>query len=80
MGIGFISFTDSLDFSTASGKLHFTILSAFSQFERDLIRERTLSAIQRLKDNGYKFTGRPKGSKDRKKRKTDGYFAIKIIC
>lgn len=74
-GIGFISITDALDFSTASGRLHFTILSAFAQFERDLIRDRTLSAMQRLKANGHVFTGRRKGSKDRKKRKTDGYFA-----
>lgn len=74
-GIGFISLTDNLDFSTASGKLHFMILSAFAQFERDLIRDRTLTAMARMKSNGYKFTGRPKGSKDRKKRKTDGYIA-----
>jgi len=26
-------------------------------------------------DNGYVFSGRHKGSKDKKKRKTDGYFA-----
>jgi DNA invertase Pin-like site-specific DNA recombinase len=29
-GIGFISVSDNLDFSTASGKLHFQILSAFA--------------------------------------------------
>jgi putative DNA-invertase from lambdoid prophage Rac len=58
----------------ASGKLHFQILSAFAEFERELIRERTIQGILRLKAKGYKFTGRPKGSKDRKKRKTDGYF------
>jgi DNA invertase Pin-like site-specific DNA recombinase len=74
-GIGFISLTDNLDFSTASGRLHFTILSAFAQFERDLTRDRTLSAMKRLKSDGYTFIGRKKGSKDIKKRKTDGYFA-----
>jgi len=73
-GVGFISITDSLDFSTASGKLQFMILSAFAQFERDLIADRTRAAMARLKDNGYVFKGRPKGSKDRRKRKTDGYF------
>ena len=33
-GIGFISISDNLDFTTASGKLHFQILSSFEEFER----------------------------------------------
>jgi len=74
-GIGFISISDNLDFGTAAGKLHYHILVAFAEFERSLISERTRSSMQRLKNNGYVFSGRPKGSKDRKKRKTDGYFA-----
>ena len=73
-GIGFISISDNLDFSSASGRLHFAILSAFAEFERELIRERTVTALQRKKAEGYIFQGRPKGSKDLKKRKTEGYF------
>jgi putative DNA-invertase from lambdoid prophage Rac len=73
-GIGFISISDNLDFDSAAGKLHFHILSAFAEFERELIRQRTVCSLQRLKANGYKFPGRCKGSKDRRKRKTDGYF------
>ena len=72
-GIGFISVTDNLDFSTASGKLHFQILSAFAEFERELIRERTIEGINRARLKG-KRPGRPKGSKDKKKRKKAGYF------
>ena len=74
-GIGFISVSDSLDFTTAAGKLHFQILSAFAEFERELIRERTIQGIQRVKAQGYKFVGRPKGSKDLRKRKNAGYIA-----
>ena len=73
-GIAFISLSDNLDFSTASGKLHFQILSAFAEFERELIRERTIQGINRKKAEGYIFSGRPKGSKDNKKRKNDGYL------
>ena len=62
-GIGFLSLTDNLDFSSAAGKLHFQILSAFAEFERELIRERTVEGIRRAKRNG-KSLGRPKGSKD----------------
>ena len=72
-GIGFISISDNLDFSTASGKLHFQILSAFAEFERELIRERTIEGLRRSKMQGKKI-GRPKGSKDTKKRRKSGYI------
>ena len=72
-GIGFISISDNLDFGTASGKLHFQILSAFAEFERELIRERTLEGLRRSKAQG-KIPGRPKGSKDSKQRKKSGYI------
>ncbi len=72
--IGFISISDSLDFTTATGKLHFQILSAFAEFERSLISERTKESLYRKKMNGQ-VLGRPVGSKDKQKRKTDGYFS-----
>ena len=72
-GIGFISLSDNLDFGTASGKLHFQILSAFAEFERELIRERTLEGLYRAKMQG-KQGGRPKGSKDSRPRKKAGYI------
>lgn len=72
-GIGFISISDNLNFGTASGKLHFQILSAFAEFERELIRERTIEGLRRAKLQG-KQSGRPKGSKDTKKRKKSGYI------
>ena len=71
--IEFYSYSEQLDFTTATGKLHFTILSAFAEFERELIRERTIEGLRRAKANG-KGAGRPKGSKDKKKRRTEGYF------
>ena len=71
--IGFISISDNLDFSTAAGKLHFQILSAFAEFERELIRERTIEGLRRAKLQG-KQAGRPKGSKDSKKRRKSGYI------
>jgi len=72
-GIGFISISDNLDFSTAAGKLQFAILSAFAEFERELIRERTIEGLRRAKLQGKK-AGRPKGSKDSKKRRKSGYI------
>jgi putative DNA-invertase from lambdoid prophage Rac len=72
-GVGFISLSDNLDFTTAAGKLQFQILSAFAEFERELIRERTLEGLRRSKAQG-KTPGRPKGSKDTKRRKKSGYL------
>ncbi|MBA7583150.1 DNA-invertase hin [subsurface metagenome] len=72
-GIKFISYSDNLDFSTATGKLHFQILSAFAEFERSLISERTKEGIYRARNEG-KILGRPKGSKDKKKRRKAGYL------
>lgn len=71
--IAFISLSDNIDFSTATGKLHFTILSAFSEFERSLISERTKAALRAKKLNGA-VLGRPSGSRDKKKRRKSGYF------
>jgi len=73
-GVNFISITDNLDFSNASGRLHIQLLSIFAEFERELIRERTILGIQRKKQAGYIYKGRPKGAKDRTKRRNDGYI------
>ena len=76
-GIGFISYSDNLDFSTASGKLHFHILSAFAEFERALISERTKEGLRRVKMKG-KQLGRPKGSKDKVKRSNKPYIVREL--
>jgi putative DNA-invertase from lambdoid prophage Rac len=72
-GVRFISLSDNLDFSTATGRLHFQILSAFAEFERSLISERTKEALSRLKKQDVKL-GRPAGSKDTKPRSVSGYY------
>lgn len=71
--ITFISLRDNIDLSTATGKLQFHVLSAFAEFERDIIRERTLDGLARAKAQG-KHLGRPFGSKDKYKRKRSGYW------
>ena len=72
-GIAFISVSDQLDFSSATGRLHFQMLAIFAEFERSLISERTKIALQRKKNAGVQL-GRPKGSKDSKTRKRSGYI------
>lgn len=70
--ISFLSLKDNIDLSTSSGRLVFHIFSAFAEFERDLIRDRTLSGLERAKKEG-KQLGRPHGAKDKKVRRKSGY-------
>jgi len=71
--IVFISLQDNIDLSTSGGKFIFHIFSAFAEFERNVIRERTLLGLQRARKEG-KVLGRPLGSKDKKTRKKSGYL------
>jgi DNA invertase Pin-like site-specific DNA recombinase len=49
----------SLDTSTPSGKAMFQMLGVFSEFEREIIRERVCSGLARAKAQGKKL-GRPR--------------------
>jgi putative DNA-invertase from lambdoid prophage Rac len=68
----FYSHSENLDFSTATGQLQIHILSAFAEYEREIIRERTIAGLQRARANG-RVGGRPKGSKDSYQRDTTNY-------
>ncbi len=71
-GVNFVSMTDNIDFSTASGRLQFHVLSAVAEFERSINSERVKEGLNRAVKNGKKL-GRPKGSKDKKDRRKSGY-------
>jgi DNA invertase Pin-like site-specific DNA recombinase len=58
-GIGFRSLQEALDTTTAAGKLQFHVFSALAEFERELIRERTLAGLRAARARGRKG-GRPK--------------------
>lgn len=44
-GIGFKSLQESIDTTTIGGKLIFHIFASLAEFERDIIRERTLAGL-----------------------------------
>lgn len=71
--VKFISLTEGFDTTTAQGELFFTIAGAFAQFERKLIQERVNAGLNRARAEG-KTLGRPKGSKDKKRRTKSGYY------
>ena len=73
LGIQFICKTQDIDTTKPSGKLIFHIFGAIAEFEREIIKERILLGLERRKKEG-KPLGRPKGSKDKKRRRKSGYI------
>ena len=59
-GVGLISLNDHIDTTTAQGRLIFNIFASLSEFERDLIRERTKSGLEAARARGRKG-GRSRG-------------------
>lgn len=69
-GIGFRSLTESIDTTTAGGKLIFHIFASLAEFERALIQERTKAGLTAARARGRKG-GRPKAlSSDQVKKAT----------
>lgn len=58
-GVGFRSLRESIDTTTAAGKLTFHIFAALAEFERDLIRERTNAGLAAARRRGS-LIGRPR--------------------
>ncbi|MGI8722152.1 MAG: recombinase family protein, partial [Geodermatophilaceae bacterium] len=57
-GVTFLSLTEQIDTSTPGGKLVFHLFGALAEFERDLIRERTLAGLTAARARG-RSGGRP---------------------
>jgi len=60
MDVTFKSLNDSIDTSTATGRFTFNIFASLAEFEREMIRERTLSGLSAARARG-RLGGRPKG-------------------
>jgi DNA invertase Pin-like site-specific DNA recombinase len=58
LGVDFISYNENIDTSTPTGKVIFTIISAFAEFEREIIKERVIAGLEKAKKDGVKL-GRP---------------------
>jgi len=58
-GAEFRSLTETIDTRTAAGRMLMQMLGAFAEFERGMIRERTLAGVAAAQDRGVRF-GRPR--------------------
>ena len=82
--INFESLDNNIDTSTPMGMLMFNICAAFSEMERELIRERVQAGIDTAKDKG-RIGGRPRTITNEKAEKLkclkkSGEFSVKQIC
>ena len=58
-GAGFRSMTEAIDTTTAPGRLMLQMLGAFAEFEREMIRERTMSGLVHARKVGRHLGRRP---------------------
>jgi DNA invertase Pin-like site-specific DNA recombinase len=57
------AYQQSIDTTNPAGKMFFHVVGAFSQYEREMIRERVVAGLARVKAKGKKL-GRPKIAPD----------------
>jgi DNA invertase Pin-like site-specific DNA recombinase len=65
-GVGLMSITEQIDTSTPGGRLIFQVLGALAEFERSLLRERTLAGLAVARAAGRRG-GRPSALSAEKK-------------
>lgn len=58
LDIGFVSVTEPFDTTTPSGKLMMQIVGAFAEFERNILKERTVAGLAAARRRGTRL-GRP---------------------
>lgn len=58
LDVVFVSMTEAIDLSTPSGRALATMLATFAEFERDMLRERVRSGLERVRREGKRL-GRP---------------------
>lgn len=58
LGVGFVSLTEALDMTTATGRAMAGLLAVFAQFEHDILRERVRAGLAEARLKGQQL-GRP---------------------
>lgn len=82
-GVAFKSIQEGFDTSTSGGRLVFHLFGALAEFERNLIKERTVAGLKAARSRG-KIGGRPKKLNETKQKMArqmyDAQNPIKEIC
>jgi DNA invertase Pin-like site-specific DNA recombinase len=61
--VGLVSYSESLDLDSPSGRLMYQLISAFSEYEREIIRSRVRAGLRNARAKG-KTLGRPRVAVD----------------
>lgn len=72
-GIGLKSLQEAIDTTTSTGKLVFHIFGALAEFERNLIRERTLAGLSAARARGRLGGRKPSLNQKEQKRLKELY-------
>jgi DNA invertase Pin-like site-specific DNA recombinase len=59
-GVEFVSLKDGIDTGTTTGRFTFNIFVSLAEFEREIIRERTMAGLEAARSRG-RMGGRPAG-------------------
>lgn len=82
-GVEFVSLGDSIDTTSAAGKLMFQIMGAFAEFEANIISERTKTALKAAAKRGRKGGKPPLSAATIKKARAyykEGTLSVTEIC
>jgi DNA invertase Pin-like site-specific DNA recombinase len=63
-GVAFVAIKDAIDYTTPSGRLFTQILGSLAEFEKSLIRERTIAGLEYARNVRGKKLGRPKAERN----------------
>lgn len=63
-GIGFVATKDAIDYTSPTGRLFAQILGSLAEFEKSLIRERTIAGLKYAREVKGKKLGRPKNERN----------------
>lgn len=75
LGVEFVSLNDNIETSSPQGRLIFNLFASFAEFERELIRERTMAGLKRARENG-RIGGKKKGLSPEAKKKAFAAFHL----
>lgn len=64
LNVDFVSLHESIDTSTPTGRVLFAVIAAFSEFERETLKQRVLSGMESARKRGAKI-GRPREVDDK---------------
>ena len=83
-GIGFRSLAEAVDTTTSGGQLVFHVFGALAEFERELIRERTMAGLAAARARGRKGGRPPKMTKQKVKQAAlllaDPTTDVRAVC